>query len=81
MFSLESHHRGDRGDFNEYTKYTIFNMGEKITLNYPKLCSYGIFSKGIKIEIETAMVNDPSVFEPLKVYCSSEIGLIKHHLL
>ena len=40
--------------------------------NHPKLsqiCSYGIFSKGLK-EFETAVVNKPSVFEPLKFYCN-----------
>ena len=42
---------------------------------YPKLsqvCSYGIFSKGLKIEFETAVVNEPSVFEPLKFYCTTK---------
>ena len=42
----------------------------------PKLsqtCSYGIFSKGPKNEFDTAVVNEPSVFEPLKFYCNSEI--------
>ena len=34
-----------------------------------QLCSYGIFSKGLKNEFETAVVNEPSVFEPLKFYC------------
>ena len=29
------------------------------------------FSKGLKNEIETAVVNEPSVCEPLKVYCSN----------
>ena len=34
MFSLESPHRGDS---NEYTQYTIFNIKiQKITLIYPK---------------------------------------------
>ena len=33
VFSLESPHRGDS---NEYTQYTIFNIKKKITLNYPK---------------------------------------------
>ena len=28
------------------------------------------FSKGLKNEFETAMVNEPSVFEPLKFYCT-----------
>ena len=30
VFSLESPHRGDS---NEYTQYTIFNIKKKITLN------------------------------------------------
>ena len=67
MFSLESPHRGDS---NEYTQYTIFNMNKK--KKHPKLsqiCSSGHFSKGLKNEFETAMVNEPSVFEPLKFYC------------
>ena len=29
----------------------------------------GFFSKGLKNEFETAVVNEPSVFEPLKFYC------------
>ena len=64
MFSLESPHRGDS---NEYTQYTIFNILKKITLNYPKSASMG-FSQGLKNEFETAVVNEPSVFEPLKFY-------------
>ena len=66
MFSIESPHRGDS---NEYTQYTIFNINIK---NHPKLsqvCSYEIFSKGLKNEFETAMVNESSVFQPLKFYC------------
>ena len=41
---------------------------------HPKLsqtCSYGIVSKGLKEEFETAVVTEPSVFEPLKFYCIS----------
>ena len=33
---------------------------------YPKSATMGFFSKGLKNEFETAMVNEPSVFEPLK---------------
>ena len=43
---------------------------KKITLNYPKyngVCSYGIFSLGTQ-ERAVEMVNEPSVFEPLKFY-------------
>ena len=67
MFSLESPHRGDS---NDYTQYTIFNMNKKNTLNYPKSAALGFFSKGLKNEFETAVVNEPSVFEPLKFYCN-----------
>ena len=66
MFSLESPHPGDS---YEYTKYTILNIKKKITLNYPKSAAMRIFSKGLKNKLETAMVNEPSVFEPLKFYC------------
>ena len=66
MFTLESPHRGDS---NEYTQYTIFNMNKKNTLNYPKSAAMGLFSKGLKNEFETAVVNEPLVFKPLKFYC------------
>ena len=67
MFSLESPHRGDS---NEYIQYTIFNIKKKIILNYPKSTPTGFCSKGLKNEFETALVNEPSVFEPLKFYCN-----------
>ena len=67
MFSLKSPHRGDS---NEYTKHSIFNIKKKITLNYPEHnYVYGFFSKGLKNEFEITVVNEPSVFEPLKFYC------------
>ena len=66
MFSLESPHRGD---FYEYIQYTIFNMNKKNTLYYPKSAAFSFFSKGLKNEFETAVVNEQSVFEPLKFYC------------
>ena len=42
VFSLESPHRGDS---NEYTQYTIFNIyiKKKIILNYPKSATMGFF--------------------------------------
>ena len=66
MFSLESPHLGDS---NENTQYTVFNIKTKITLNYSKSAAKGFFSYGLKKEFETAVVNKPSVFEPLKFYC------------
>ena len=69
MFSSELPHRGDS---NVYTQYTIFNIKKKkFTLYYPQSAAMGFFSKGLKNEFETAMVNEPSVFEPLKFYCNT----------
>ena len=68
MFSLESPHRGDS---NENTQYTIFYILKKISLNYPKSATVGFFPKGLKDEFETAVVNEPSVFEPLKFHCTA----------
>ena len=65
MFSLESPHRGDS---NGNTQYIIFNIKMKITLNYPE-SEFWDFFKGLKKEFETAVVNEPSVFKPLKFYC------------
>ena len=42
VFSLESPHRGDS---NENTQYTIFNMNKKNTLDYPKSAAMGSFPK------------------------------------
>ena len=70
MFSLESPHQGNS---NEYTQHTIINIKLKITLNYPKynnVCSYGIFLvREFQNEFKIAVVDEPSVFEPLKFYC------------
>ena len=68
MFSFESPHRGDS---NECIQNTIYQYKKE---NHPilcKICDYGICSTGLKNEFETAVVNEPSVFEPLKFYCSS----------
>ena len=59
-----------RGDSNEYTQYTISQFKKD---NHPKLsqiCNNGVWSKGLKTKLETAMVNEPSVFESLKFYCT-----------
>ena len=66
MFSLESLHRGDS---NENTQYTIFNIKKK----YSKSAAMGFLSKGFKNGFETAVVNEPSGFEPLKFYCISHL--------
>ena len=85
VFLLASPHRGDS---NEYTQYTIFNINLKITLNYSKSAAIGFLSKGLKNAFETALVNEPSVFEPLMFYCifiywrfeSYEPNVIQSHI-
>ena len=67
VFTLESPHRGNS---NEYTKYTIFNKKGKTPQIIPNLQLWYFFPKGLKKEFKTAMVNKPSVFEPLKFYCT-----------
>ena len=47
-----------------------------------KICSSGIFSKGLKNEFKTAVVKEPSVFESLKFYCTYFISeLSKNSIL
>ena len=67
MFALESPHRGDS---DVYTQYTIFQYEQEKHSKLFQICSYGIFPKGIKNEFERAVVNETSVFEPLKFYCT-----------
>ena len=47
--------------------FSIFKRKSVYILSY--ICYYGIFSWGLKNEFETAVVNEPSMFEPLKFYC------------
>ena len=41
---------------------------------FSQICRQGITSEGLKNEFETAVVNEPSVFEPLKFYCTCFTG-------
>ena len=45
-------------------------FSKEITLNYSKFAAMGFFSKALKNEFETAVVNEPSVFESLKLSCT-----------
>ena len=45
VFSLESPHCGDS---DENTKYTIFNIKTKITLNYPNSAAMGFFPRDLR---------------------------------
>ena len=47
------------------------NIPFKITFNFPESAAKGFFSYGLKNDFETAVVNEPSVLEPLKFYCIS----------
>ena len=46
---------------------------KKITVIYPKSAALGFCSKGPKNEFETVVVNEPSVFEPPKFYCTCNL--------
>ena len=72
VFTLELPHRGDS---NEFTQYTLFQYEKEKHPELFQICSYGIFSKGLKNEFERAVVNEPSVFEPLKFYCRYHIAI------
>ena len=74
MLSLKSPHRGDT---KENTQYTIFNMKRKKHPKLSQICSYGIFSKGLESEFETALVNEPSVFERV-VFWRCGFGTVLH---
>ena len=50
----------------------FFNIKRKSLLIILNLQLWDFFSKGLKNEFETAVVNEPSVFEPLKFYCITE---------
>ena len=51
------------------THNILFSIYKENQLNYPNTQLLGFFSKGLKDEFETAVVNEPSVFKPLKLTC------------
>ena len=81
VFSLESSHRGHS---NKYKQHTSINITKKITLNYSK------YSKCLQLlecflrtqeqvnKFEIAVVNEPSVFEPMVFYCIVYTDMVKH---
>ena len=77
VFSLESSHQGNP---NEYTQYTTSNIKKKITLNYPNFAAIGFCSKGLKNVFKTAVVDEPSVFKPLKFYCIMFVDFVCSNL-
>ena len=71
MFSLESPHRGDSNS-NVNTQYTIFNIKRKSPSIIPNLQQWDFFSKRLKNEFKTVVVNEPLVFEPLKTCATAK---------
>ena len=49
----------------DYTHYTLSNIKETHS-KLSQICSYDIFPRDSKNELEMAVVNKPSVFEPRK---------------
>ena len=68
-----------KGDSNENTQYTIYQYEKEKLPKLSQICSYGIFFKGLKNVFERAVVNEPSVFEPLKFYCIYQNQRKPHH--
>ena len=56
--------------FSIKTKQQQKKKQKQKTLNHLKSAAKGFFSLGLKNEFETAIVKEPSVFEPLKFYCN-----------
>ena len=69
VFSFESPHRGDSNECT-HVPFSIKMKKENHTLNYPISAARVFFFEGLKNEFETAVENEPSVFEPLNVYCT-----------
>ena len=57
-------------------KIPFLNIKKKIILNHSKSAAMGFIPRGPNNELETALVNEPSVFEPLKLYCSLYIFFV-----
>ena len=52
-----------------YSQYTVFNINNKITLNYLKSAAMGYFL-GFQYEFERAVVNEPTLFGLVKFDCN-----------
>ena len=50
-----------------------FSIKKENHTQLSQICRQGIISKRLKKEFETAVVNEPSVFEPLKFYCIAAV--------
>ena len=57
------------------SKIDHFQYKRKSLYIIPNLQLWDSFSHGLKNEFETAVVNEPSVFEPLKFYCNLKLNI------
>ena len=53
-----------------FTQYTFFKIKKE-----KHSAAMGFFFKELQNEFETAVVNEPSVFEPLKIYTAKNIRI------
>ena len=65
MFLLESPHRGDS---NSYTQYTIFNIKKENHPKLSKICSNGIFTKGLKKRVRNSCGKRVNSVRAIKFY-------------
>ena len=69
MFYLESPHRGD---LNEYTQHTIFNVKQKTTQKFPKSEPEAMrfFVKGTQEQVRNSRGKRAISVHSLKFYCT-----------
>ena len=60
-----------------FSIYIYIYIKRKSPLIIPSLQLWGFIPKGLKNVFETAVVNEPSEFEALKVYCNSLLSDLK----
>ena len=68
IISLESLHGGDSYEYIQYTISPICKRKSPKIIRSLQVWDFGIFSNELKHEFKTSVVNEPSEFEPHKVY-------------
>ena len=66
---------------NMCTQYTIFIIKKKNTPDYCKSAAMGFFLSYSRTEFEIAVINEPSVFEPLKFYCILDFLVFRNFIV
>ena len=67
VFSLELPHRGNSNEYTNIPLAILKRKSPEIIPNTIRSAAMEFFGKELKNEFEIAAVNEPSVFEPLKV--------------